>query len=74
LADIAIIFSHDTDLLPVPELIARLVGQDHVETASWESPHFLYRLRPKPSVAHHYVNERVFRRIETPINYAHATP
>jgi hypothetical protein len=74
LADVAIIFSHDTDLLPVPELIARIVGQDHVETASWESPDFRQRLRPKPSVAHQYVPERVFRRIETPINYAHASP
>lgn len=72
LADVAIIFSHDTDLLPVPELIARTVGAEHVETASWEgSQTFRQRLRPKENVAHHYVSREVFDRIETPVNYAH---
>jgi hypothetical protein len=68
--DVAVVFSHDTDLLPVPEVIARLAGPDHVETASWTSPTFSSRLRPKPEVAHHYITEKVFQRIETPVNYA----
>ena len=73
-AHVAILFSHDTDLLPVPELIARTMGSDHVETASWaESENFRQRLRPKGDIHHHYVSEEVFRRIETPINYAHKT-
>lgn len=38
--DVAIIFSHDSDLLPVPEAIARLVGPERVETASWVSQSF----------------------------------
>ena len=44
--DVAIIFSHDTDLLPVPEAISRLAGPQHVETASWRSDYFNQRLRP----------------------------
>ena len=69
--DVAIIFSHDTDLLPVPETIARLVGPHRVETASWSSPWFKSRLRPKAAVYHHEISETVFQMIETPINYAH---
>lgn len=71
--DVAIILSHDTDLLPVVEAIARLKGKDHVETASWTSNAFSKRLRTKPDVIHHhYISEQVFKRIETPVNYAHA--
>lgn len=68
--DVAIVFSHDTDLLPVPETIARLVGADRVETAGWASPTFRRRLRPNPEVIHHPVSEAVFRAVETPVNYA----
>lgn len=70
--DVAIIVSHDTDLLPVPEAIVRLLGGHRVETASWSSPTFHSRLRPKPAVYHHLISERVFKKIETPVNYAHA--
>lgn len=68
--DVAIVFSHDTDLLPVPEAIARLVGPDRVETASWESASFKSRLRPRPTVWNHSIPRRVFQAVETPINYA----
>jgi hypothetical protein len=71
--NVAIIFSHDTDLLPVPETIARLAGVGHVETASWVSPWFQGRLRPKPEVYHHQISEKVFEMVETPVNYAHKT-
>lgn len=71
--DVAVIFSHDTDLLPVPEVITRLVGRDHVETASWDSSRFDSRLRPRPSVPHHYISEAVFRRVETPVNFAYVS-
>ena len=72
--DVAIVFSHDTDLLPALELITRLKGPTYVETASWSSPTFNSRLRPQPPVAHHHlITEQVFRRIETRINYAQAT-
>lgn len=68
--DVAIIFSHDSDLLPVPEAIARLVGPERVETASWVSHSFRGRLRPMPGVAHHLIPQRVFEAVETPVNYA----
>jgi hypothetical protein len=69
--DVAIILSHDNDLLPVPETIVRLAGADRVETASWHSPTFQNRLRPSGHVYHHTITETVFKRVETPINYAH---
>lgn len=68
--DVAIVFSHDNDLLPVPEAIARLVGPDRVETASWVSPSFKKRLRPKAAVAHHSIPQKIFEAVETPVNYA----
>jgi NYN domain len=68
--DVAIVFSHDTDLLPVPEAIAELAGPGGVETASWSSPNFAQRLRPKVQVAHHSISRRIFEAIETPVNYA----
>jgi len=70
--DVAIIVSHDADLLPVPEAISRLLGGHRVETASWSSSTFQNRLRPKPAVYHHLISEQVFEKIETPVNYAHA--
>ncbi len=66
----AIVFSHDTDLLPVPETLTRLAGSASVETAAWLSPSFHQRLNPKPSVAHHALTERIFRLVSTPVNYA----
>jgi uncharacterized LabA/DUF88 family protein len=68
--DVAIVFSHDTDLLPVPEAIARLAGSDHVETASWTSSSFKQRLQPKAPVTHHRITRQIFDAVETPVNYA----
>lgn len=70
--DVAIVFSHDNDLLPVPETITRLMGPGHVETASWQSPRFNKRLRPRPPVYHHTLTEAEFHRVETVVNYAYA--
>lgn len=70
--DIAVLFSHDTDLLPVVETVARLRGPQHIETASWRSIHFQQRLRSKVrNVYHHDISAAVFDRVETRINYAH---
>jgi uncharacterized LabA/DUF88 family protein len=69
--DTAIIFSHDTDLAPAVELIARLKGPRAVETASWQSHGFSSRLRPIPGVYHHAISRTVFQKIETPVNYAY---
>jgi len=69
--EVAIVFSHDSDLLPVPETICRLAGPTRVETASWRSDNFQKRLRPSGRVHHHYVSQDVFERVETRVNYAH---
>jgi hypothetical protein len=68
--DVAIVFSHDTDLLPVPEAIGRLVGPARVETASWKSRSFRGRLRPRAVVWNHSIPQRIFEAVETPVNYA----
>ena len=72
-ADVAILFTHDTDLLPAIEMVARLKGPDRIETASWGSRTFSQRLRQVPGVHHHRISGTVFARIETPINYAQKT-
>jgi uncharacterized LabA/DUF88 family protein len=68
--EVAVIFSHDTDLVPAIEMIARITGKSHVETAAWSSPTHKSRLRPKLEVFHHALSEEVFRRVETQVNYA----
>lgn len=75
--EIAIIFSHDTDLLPAVETICRLRGPDRVETASWHTDMFRKRIPPakqpwgKPfGVVNHTLKVEVFDRVETPIDYA----
>jgi uncharacterized LabA/DUF88 family protein len=69
--DIAVVFSHDTDLLPAIESLARLGGMECVETAAWVSERFESRLRPRPPVFHHALDEEAFIRIERRVNYAH---
>lgn len=71
--DVAIIFSHDTDLIPAIEMTSRLQGPAHVETASWSSTDFNRRLRTKPPVYHHYIDEVSFKGVETLVNYAHSS-
>jgi len=68
--DVAIVFSHDSDLLPVPEAIADLVGPRHVETAAWSSSGFRQRLNPKSPVMHHAIPRAVFEAVSTPVNFA----
>lgn len=70
--DVAIIFSHDTDLLPAVEAMTRLRGPGCVETASWTSTTFQSRLRPSGRVYHHLVDVQRFMRHERRINYAHS--
>jgi hypothetical protein len=75
LCDVAIIFSHDSDLLPAVETLVRLRGPECVETAAWTSEYFHSRLQPKvragAPVHHHAIGKAVFDRIATPINYAY---
>lgn len=71
--DTSIIFSHDTDLAPAIELIARPRGGAAVETVSWklESHEFKSRLRPVAGVYHHALSGLVFDKVQTPINDAY---
>jgi hypothetical protein len=75
--EVAIIVSHDTDLLPPVETICRLKGPRHIETASWKSDHFAKRIPPAKQVwgtpygvVNHTIRVEVFDKIETPVNYA----
>lgn len=72
--DVAILFSHDTDLLPVVESIRRLAGSHRIETASWkcDATDFHKRIPQVAGVVHHTLREKLFEKIETPINYAKA--
>ena len=70
--DVAIIFTHDTDLLPAVETIVRLKGPSAVETAAWTSDTHNSRLRPRNGVHHHAISQEVFNRVETRVNYAAA--
>lgn len=63
--DVAVLFSHDTDLLPPVEVIARLKGPAHVDTASWRSGWFKTRLPEVSGVHHHYLSGQVFEWIES---------
>ncbi len=69
---VAIVFSHDTDLVPVIEMLSRVIGPASVETASWTSDTFNQRIRTKLPVYHHSISQAVFDRVETRVNYAHA--
>lgn len=69
--DVAILFSHDTDLIPAIDSAARLRGARRIETASWSSPLHRSRLRSKAArVHHHEISQRVFDLVADPTNYA----
>jgi uncharacterized LabA/DUF88 family protein len=74
--DVAIIFSHDSDLLPPVETICRLTDKHHVETASWQSDLYYKRIPPAKTswgtvegVVNHTLKVDLFDKVETPINY-----
>jgi hypothetical protein len=70
--DVAVVFSHDTDLLPLIETVQRLRGAHRIETVSWKSDETGYykRIPQVPGVVNHTLRPATFARIETPINYA----
>ena len=72
LCDVAVIFSHDTDLIPVVQTICRLTAAVHVETASWVSETYSARLRvPGARIFHHELTRDVYEAVRDPMNYAH---
>lgn len=68
--DVAVVFSHDTDLVPLVELLAQLAGPGSVETAAWVSPTFRQGLRTPPGVFRHRLGADVFALVERRVNYA----
>jgi hypothetical protein len=72
LCDVAIIFSHDTDLIPVVQTICRLTSAAHVETASWVSESYSGRLRVQGAhVFNHQLTHDVYKEVRDLTNYAH---
>jgi hypothetical protein len=68
-ADVVIIFSHDSDLLPVVEAICRIRGDQHVETASWLTDYYRKRIPPTGKVVNHSLRRQLFDGLERPTNY-----
>ncbi|HXF97941.1 MAG TPA: NYN domain-containing protein [Gaiellaceae bacterium] len=64
--DVAVLFSHDTDLVPAIDAIAALV-----ETVSWVAPGFPRRLRVRRRIYHHELDENHFAWVEDRVNYAY---
>lgn len=72
LCDMAIIFSHDTDLIPVVQTICRLKSASHVETAAWVSDSHSSRLRiPGVRIYQHQLFFDDFQEVQDLTNYAH---
>lgn len=69
--DVAVLFSHDTDLLPVVDAIADLEGGGAVETVSWVAEGFRSRLRTKRRIYHHALDANDFAWVEDRTNYAY---
>jgi uncharacterized LabA/DUF88 family protein len=83
--EVAIIFSHDSDISPPVEAICRLkdagVVSGAVETASWQSDLYYYRIPPAKTswgtpwgVVNQTLKVELFDQVETPVDYRTATP
>jgi uncharacterized LabA/DUF88 family protein len=78
--DVVVIFSHDSDLLPPVETICRLkdagITKGTVETASWKSDFYPYRIRPAKTdwgtpwgVVNQTLKVDLFDKVATPIDF-----
>jgi hypothetical protein len=67
--DVAIVFSHDTDLMPVVNAISNLRGTDCIETASWISPDHRKRLPPQPDVLNHALEYEFYENVADLTDY-----
>ena len=70
--DRVVIFSHDTDLSPAVETIARIKGPHAVETASWRSDRYRKRIPPINGVKNHFLHEKIFLALEDLTHYGRA--
>lgn len=55
--DVAILFSHDSDLSPVVEILSEIEGPKCIETVSWRSSVHRQRIPEHPGVWNHYLTE-----------------
>lgn len=69
--DVAVLFTHDTDLIPAIDAIADLGGAGAVETVSWLAEGFRSRLRVQRRVYHHELERSHFAWVEQRINFAY---
>lgn len=67
--DRVVIFSHDTDLSSIVEVIARTKGPQTVETASWCSKEYRKRIPPITGVTNHLLKEKLFLAVEDQTHY-----
>jgi uncharacterized LabA/DUF88 family protein len=67
--DTVIIVSHDSDLRPAVEVLARIKSPIAVETASWRSPTYFKRIAPYGSVVNHTLDRSTLESIADPTPY-----
>lgn len=67
--DVAVIFSHDSDLQPALETISELADPRRVETASWSSARYRARIPPVSGVFNHFLDFEAFTQVEDRTDY-----
>jgi uncharacterized LabA/DUF88 family protein len=61
--DTVIVVSHDSDLRPAVEVLARIRSPAAVETASWRSSTYFKRIAPCPGVVNHTLSSSALQSI-----------
>jgi len=67
--DTVIVVSHDSDLRPAVEALARIRSPAAVETASWRSSTYFKRIAPCPGVVNHTLSNSALQSIADPQRY-----
>lgn len=67
--DTVIVVSHDSDLRPAVEVLARIRSPAAVETASWRSPNYFKRIAPCHGVVNHTLDVSAYRSVADPMRY-----
>jgi uncharacterized LabA/DUF88 family protein len=67
--DTVIIVSHDSDLRPAIEVLARIKSSAAVETVSWRSSTYFRRIPPCGPVVNHTLDRSVLESIADPTRY-----
>lgn len=67
--DTVIVVSHDSDLRPAIEVLARIRSPAAVETASWRSSIYFKRIAPCDGVVNHTLGSSVLQSVADPQRY-----